>query len=86
MASLTDGHEFEQAVGVGDGQGSLACFSPWGPKELDMTGRLNNNNNVPGKMEVESVGCSWSLKFQMSKCHIEVSDASLVQVKFSISV
>ena len=51
-----------------------------------MTGRLNNNNNVPGKMEVESVGCSWSLKFQMSKCHIEVSDASLVQVKFSISV
>ena len=25
-----DGHEFEQALGVGDGQGSLACFSPWG--------------------------------------------------------
>ena len=31
------GHEFEQAPGVGDGQGSLACFSPWGRKELDMT-------------------------------------------------
>ena len=30
------GHEFEQALGVGDGQGSLACFSPWGWKELDM--------------------------------------------------
>ena len=29
--------EFEQAPGVGDGQGSLACYSPWGGKELDMT-------------------------------------------------
>ena len=29
MASLLDGHEFEQAPGVGDGQGSLACCSPW---------------------------------------------------------
>ena len=28
-----DGHEFEQALGVGDGQGSLACCSPWGHKE-----------------------------------------------------
>ena len=36
-----DGHEFEQALGVGDGQGSLACNSPWGCKELDMTERLN---------------------------------------------
>ena len=32
-----DGHEFEQAPGVGDGQGSLACCSPWGHKELDTT-------------------------------------------------
>ena len=36
-----DGHEFEQAQGVGDGQGSLACCGPWGRKELDMTERLN---------------------------------------------
>ena len=34
-------HEFEQAPGVGDGQGSLACCSPWGCKEWDMTERLN---------------------------------------------
>ena len=34
-------HEFEQALGVGDGQGSLACCSPWGHKELDTIGRLN---------------------------------------------
>ena len=32
-----DGHEFEQAPGVGEGQGSLACCSPWGHKELDTT-------------------------------------------------
>ena len=36
-----DGHEFEQAPGVGDGQGSLACCNPWGHKESDMTERLN---------------------------------------------
>ena len=36
-----DGHEFEQASGVGDGQGGLACCSPWGHKELDTTERLN---------------------------------------------
>ena len=35
------GHEFEQALGVGDEQGSLACCSPWGRKESDMTERLN---------------------------------------------
>ena len=38
-----DGHEFEQALGVGDGQGSLACCSLWGCKESDLTERLNNN-------------------------------------------
>ena len=36
-----DGHEFEQALGVGDGQGSLACCSSWGCKESDLTERLN---------------------------------------------
>ena len=36
-----DGHEFEEAPGVGDKQGSLECCSPWGHKELDMTERLN---------------------------------------------
>ena len=32
-----DGHEFEQALGVHDGQGGLACYSPWGHKESDTT-------------------------------------------------
>ena len=36
-----DGHEFEQAPGVGDGQRSLACCDSWGCKESEMTKRLN---------------------------------------------
>ena len=36
-----DGRKFEQAPGVGDGQGGLACCSPWGHKMLDMTEWLN---------------------------------------------
>ena len=40
---LFNGHEFEQALGDGEGQGSLVCRSPWGHKESDMTERLNNN-------------------------------------------
>ena len=32
-----NGHEFEQAQEVGNGQGSLVCFSPWGRRELDTT-------------------------------------------------
>ena len=36
-----DGHELEQALGVGDGQKSLACCSPLGPKKLDMAEQLN---------------------------------------------
>ena len=32
-----NGHEFEQALGDGEGQGSLGCCSPWGHKESDMT-------------------------------------------------
>ena len=38
-----DGHEFELTPGVGDGQGSLACCSPWGLKESDMTEWLDWN-------------------------------------------
>ena len=41
-----DGHEFEQALGDGDEQGSLVCCSPWGHKESDMTERLYSNNST----------------------------------------
>ena len=49
-----DGHEFEQAPGVGDGQGSLACCSPWGRKESDMTEWLNWT-------DAAGFHCEWSL-------------------------
>ena len=37
-----NGHEFEQTLGDGEGQGSLAWYRPWGPKESDTTWQLNN--------------------------------------------
>ena len=36
-----NGHEFEEALEVGDGQGSLVCCSPWGCNKSDMTEQLN---------------------------------------------
>ena len=40
-----NGHEFKSTPGAGDGQGGLACCSPWGRKESDTTERLNSNNS-----------------------------------------
>ena len=40
-----NGDEFEQAPGDGEGQGSLACYSSWGCRELNTIQRLNNNNS-----------------------------------------
>ena len=40
---LLSGHEFEQTPGDGEGQGRLACGSPWGHKESDTTEQLNDN-------------------------------------------
>ena len=41
-----NGHEFEQTPGDSEGQGSLACYSPWSCKDLEMTKRLNNKKFV----------------------------------------
>ena len=43
-----DGHEFEQALGIGDGQGSLMCSRPRGRKELDMSEELIRTDNGGG--------------------------------------
>ena len=52
MATPTNGHGFEQALGDGEGQGNLGCCSPWGQKELDRIECLKNKmldvNNVTG--------------------------------------
>ena len=49
-----NGHEFEQALGVGDGQRSLMCCSPWGCKESDITEQLNWTERVQGDTEIHS--------------------------------
>ena len=46
-----NGHESKQTLGDSEGQGSLACCSPWGRKELDRTQQLNSNNSI----SIESV-------------------------------
>ena len=48
-------HEFEQALGVGDEQGSLGCCSLWGLKESDVTERLNNSQKSP-HLSITSIG------------------------------
>ena len=51
-----NGQEFELGLGVGDGQGSLACCSPWVHKELDTTERLNwTELNCKDLMEAEEI-------------------------------
>ena len=51
-----NGYEFEKALGVGDRQGSLVCFSPFGCKELDMTEQLNGLTGANNR----SCRCLWS--------------------------
>ena len=54
------GHELEQTPEGGEGQGSLACYSQWGCKELDMIGWLNNNNNLSNPWILRGrVWCVW---------------------------
>ena len=56
-----DGHESEQAPGVGDGQGGLACCIPWGRKESDMTEQLSgtelkvSGNGLPSWLRQERI-------------------------------
>ena len=49
-----NGHEFEQALGDSEGQGSLVCYSPQGCKALDTTERLNNNKEGIAKIKCNS--------------------------------
>ena len=65
-----NGHEFEKALGESGGQGSLACCSPVGHKELDVTEQLNNNNirEEPKEllfMWIKSINISLYLKLKL---------------------
>ena len=50
-----DGHEFDQAQGGGDAQGSLACCGPWGHKESDMTEQLNWTEPPNNSLKLENL-------------------------------
>ena len=57
-------HELRQTPRDGEGQGGLACCSPWGHKGSDPTGRLNNNNNyvmLPINLEVQGTNICYLL-------------------------
>jgi len=49
-----NGHEFVKAQGDDEGQESLACCSPWGHRESDMTERLNNNRKSPQNLMTQN--------------------------------
>ena len=53
-----DGHEFEQAQGDGEGQGSLACFNPWGHKDLDITKQWTTTPINFGKFALDIISFS----------------------------
>ena len=61
-----NGHEFEHTLGVGEGQGSLACCSPWDCKESDVTQRLNNNEKDLHFFKTEIVTFSMVVDFLLS--------------------
>ena len=62
-----DGHEFEQALGVDDGQGSLVCCSPWGHKKSDTTKRLIWSNLIWSECHLVNnlnfLGWIWNISF-----------------------
>ena len=71
-----NGHEFEYTPGVGDGQGGLACCSPWGRKESDTTEQLNwtegwdelQPRHLPAVMETAGWLPTSILSFSLRKC------------------
>ena len=64
-----NGHEFEQALKDSGGQRSLACYSPWGHKESDVTQRLNDNNRELRSHVLQGTAKTWS---KTPSCHFTV--------------
>ena len=65
-----DGHKSEQTLGDGDGQGGLACCSPWGHKESDMTEQLDNNK-IPNILSLYQKSNFKFNKFKLNKINLE---------------
>ena len=69
-----NGHEFEQILGDGEGQGSLACFSPWSRKELDTTEQLTHTqcdiNSFPVLIQGKSLEERDNFSLLLSRDHL----------------
>ena len=61
-----DGHKFEQALGVGDGQGGLACCDSWGRKESDMPAQLNWTELIGYQKILGVIPCAMGLPWWLS--------------------
>ena len=61
-----NGHDSEKTVGDGEGQGSLACCSPWGFKELDTTKRLKTTNKIYERKTRDSAPPQYKFSFSFS--------------------
>ena len=70
-----NGHEFEQALWVGDGQANLVCYSPWGRKELNTTEWLNWT-------EVTLLGCGGEYEHAYMCVHMHTCTYTLVFAQF----
>ena len=64
---LLNGHEFKQIPGDSGGQRRLACCSPWGHKQLDMTKHLNNNSNNKSALQPGMIGLNEKLRINARK-------------------
>ena len=70
---LLNGHEFEHTPGDIEGQGNLACCSPWGCKEVDMTEQLNNNYKVKLRKFLWN---AFLLSKSSTKYHLVIKDST----------
>ena len=65
-------HEFKQALGDGEGQGSLACCSPWGHRESDTTERLNSNRS-PSLVKLPACSLCLGPELSLAPSHVSAS-------------
>ena len=79
-------HEFEQALGDGEGQGSLVCYSPWGHKELDITQRQITTTKLrSGISELKDVFRMLVLSIHPPKKIVPVYTSATVSTEFFAS-
>ena len=69
-----NGHEFEQVLGVSEGQRNLVCCNPWGHKESEATERLNKNKS---ERQRDGGGGRWQERETRKKMHKNVKNNSI---------